>query len=370
MVRKAPAQLITHDDDETEVVFETGDPYQPKPETAQQKSFEAVLDEMSDFNGEAFLHVHRQTGNGQEAMEQIGVFPVDQFASVPDLLAHVAESYGGGRYRIKLFQQGRKGCLANKLYTVAEPRIKKSDGPNSNDSIAILAEQMRQQNQLLMRVLQQQAQPQQTTSRREMLEEVALIAGMFSGNGGNSRGISQIASDIQALQGLGLNFGLPSPAAPEKEEGFGDIIEKAAPILQAAFSQPSQPQKPKPVQENPEMLKQMMIRREVGKLVNAAKQGVDPGIMAEKVIDDVPPKVIKDFISNPSAYNDAIKSFPECAPNRPWFDDLLEHLKAHHGLPSKFSHLYSDGDDDINGEISDTDSDSPNDVEGTDIPTA
>lgn len=352
MPRKS-AELITSDiDDAEDIVFETH--HGPSGgNTAHQKSFESIFDEMSDYEGEVNLHVHRQVGNGQETMEQIGIYPVDMFPTVDHLLMHVSQKYGGGAYRIKMFQKGRRGSLANKLYQVAEPKEEpvKAGGTDNSVLNAILA-RMERQEQALLSVVRQS---QQGGDKKQWLEEMLMYKQLFGGDQGPSRGFGDVARDVQAIKDIAPMLGLGFSDSGEKEEdGFGALIEKAAPIFQAAMNQPLNPQKP-PQQEPPkvnpkEMFLKAKIATGINSLVNAAAKGRDPADKVDDILDNLDESQIRQFVLSPQAFDFVLQYQPNAKPYKQWFDDLAEHVKAVLGEPSKFSDLYSDDDSDINSE--------------------
>lgn len=373
MPQKRVAEFIPNAPEDVEDLYFEAESRE-KPQTAHDKSFESVLDELNNYDGEAYLHVHRQTGNGQEAMEAIGVYSVDEFSSVDDLLMNVRDQYGGGAYRMKLFCKGQRGCKANKLYKVAEPIRKRTTNTQNNESPALLSavqamqDQIAQQNQAIMQFLRQ---PQQGGSRKEMLEEFALIAQIVGGNkgGGQERGIGDIARDITALKDVAPMLGFAPGGGVEKSEGDDDsligLVREMAPVLTTALSNnPQQAQQPT---QDPKMMRLMKLKGDIQTLLKGAKRNSDPANYAALIVDQFDDATISGFVSSPAMIKQAIQLVPEVADYATWFDTLIEHVKAQCGMESKVGDLYEAEENGINS--SNTDTGESADVEQTNVQT-
>lgn len=359
MVRQAQF-LPGNTDDVTDIEFDTN--INEKPMTAHDKTFESIIEEMSTFEGEVYIHCHKQHGSGQESMELVGKWPVDYFGSIEDLLLHARENYGGGAYRLTVYKKGHRGCIANKLYKIAEPQKKVKTGDTDNTALNAILQRMERQDQVLAKLYERQNIRQEPQfNRQEFLQEMIFYKQLFD-KPAQSGGVGQLLESVEALKLLGVNVGVPG-VAEEKEDSLGTILEKALPVFQQVMSQPVQPVQPTPQTASPnykpnpqarpdnmQFMMDMKLKVGISSLLTAAKKGADPGLYADWVQDQLDEDTIKSFLDNPEKYNAALNSQPECVKFKPWFDDVYEHLKGQFGMPSKFSAMY---DDLIDGETND-----------------
>jgi hypothetical protein len=334
------AQLITHDDAE-EVVFETDTGNGPK--TKHEQKLEEILSGLNTATENAYIALYRQNGSGRESLTFLHKFPADKFEGVEDILEFLSKKHGGGDYRIHVRIGGR--LAANNLVSVEAPKQDDTELPRGADpAINALLAQMEKQNQMIAGLYQQMAEqakaPTQSQSRKEMLEEMLMYKQLFGGQQ-SSGGLGQVMETIGFLKEVGVNVG---GIAEEKEEGFGDVISKALPLLTAAMQQPAQPHQP---QVNPAMNQQnalkLQIKMAVDSAVRAAGKGQDPQVFAQMADAQLGEKAIElaqdpNIITVLTAYN------PGVLEHKQWFDDVLEHVKAMNGLPSRFYDLYDDGD--------------------------
>jgi hypothetical protein len=336
------AQLITHDDAE-EVVFETDTGNGPK--TKHEQKLEEILSGLNTATENAYIALYRQNGSGKESLTFLHKFPADKFEGVEDILEFLAKKHGGGDYRIHVRIAGR--LAANNLVSVESPKQDDNELPRGVDpAINALLAQMEKQNQMIAALYQQMAEqakaPSQSQSRKEMLEEMLMYKQLFGGQQ-SSGGLGQVMETIGFLKEVGVNVG---GIAEEKEEGFSDILKNALPLLTTAMQQ--QPQ-PRPVQPtvNPTMQQQnalkLQIKMAVDTAVRMAGKGMDPQTFAEMVDAQLGENSIK-LVSDPNIHAILLAYNPNVAAHRPWFDDVIEHIKAMNGLPSRFSSEYDDGE--------------------------
>jgi len=337
------ADLITHEEIE-DVEFEAS--HHSRQKTKQEQTLEDILSTLNDRSDDAYIAVYKQKGTGKESMSLVGKWPGDEFPSSEDLLLFLRDNYGGGSYRVHVRINGR--LAANNLVSVEEPLKRVNTSNNNEPIIQLLEKQQLMINELYNKMATQNA-PQPAPSRREMLEEMSLIASMFNGGGGSQgRGFSDIARDIQAIKEISPMLGLGGPV--EEKDPFNDLIEKAAPLFQHAMTQPQ----PQPKKENPAMMRQALINAQIKTgittLVNAAAKGRDPGEYADLVLDNLGDDMARQYAIGPEAFKKVVGFVPQAKQYENWFADLSEHIKAQLGEPSKFSGLYDDDGDDINSD--------------------
>lgn len=336
----AKAQLITHEiaDD---VVFETDVGNNPK--TKHEQKLEEILSGLNTATENAYIALYRQNGSGKESLTFLHKFPADKFEGVEDILEFLAKKHGGGDYRIHVRIGGR--LAANNLVSVEAPKNDDPELPRGADpAINALLAQMEKQNQMIACLYQQMAEQRKPddTSEEKFLQKMLMYKQLFGGDNRNAGGIGQIHEAIGFLKEIGVPVG---GIQEEKEEGFSDILKNALPLLTTAIQQQSQ----RPVQPtvNPAMQQQnalkLQIKMAVDTAVRMAGRGMDPQTFAEMADAQLGENSIK-LVSDPNIHTILLAYNPNVAAHRPWFDDVIEHIKAMNGLPSRFSSEYDDGE--------------------------
>ena len=335
--------------DTTEIIFHDEDP-RDQHRTDQEEKSEALFDALKS-DPESFITVHRQPLGGNNAMEFVGRFDADKY-DLGGVLAHIQKVYGGGEYRVKGYAKGK--ITANKLISIAHPISPKSEGGENNMMQSMLTQMEKMQQQIVNLA---QEKNTGTNSRADFLQEMVMMKQFFNDNSSKSGGISEILTVVSGLKELGINVGV---GQSEENEGFGGMLEKFVPLATAMMNQPQAPAKPikrpmKPAPKvnpteplntvkTPEDKTMNMLQIGVAQLVSGAKKASDPYNYAQLVIDNVPEAALNDFFLVPSL-DKLIAVNPAVAQHTAWFTDLGEHIKAMLGLPSKFSDLYDDEDD-------------------------
>lgn len=328
------AQLITHDDAE-EVVFETDTGNGPK--TKHEQKLEEILSGLNTAAENAYIALYRQNGSGKESLTFLHKFPADKFEGVEDILEFLAKKHGGGDYRIHVRIGGR--LAANNLVSVESPKHDDPELPRGADPAI---------NALLSQIaglFQQMAEKQKpdVDSEEKFLQKMMLYKQLFAGESRASGGLGQIHETIAFLKDIGISVG---GIQEEKEEGFGDILKNALPLLTTAIQQQPQHRPVNPT-VNPAMQQQnalkLQIKMAVDTAVRMASKGTDPQSFAEMADAQLGENSIK-LVTDPNIHAILLAYNPNVAAHRPWFDDVIEHIKAMNGLPSRFSSMYDDGE--------------------------
>lgn len=350
MSRKTiPAQFLPADTDVTDI-FEVMQEDESGKKTTAQIHFDDLVSDLNDTSDDAELRIYRQTVlGGKSSMPFLDSFPVDKF-TYTQMVKYLKDQYGGGEYRIHVRANGK--LVVNKLLTIETPKQIDTRMTPTGEAANILGtvlDRMERQNALIMELLKN---GNQQPSRREMLDEMLIFKQLFSdghqGGGGNA--LSQLKDTLSVLGELGIEIG---GQKEEKEAGFGDMLEKMAPLITAAVAAPKQPEK----RRDPMFAQKLMIKTGISQLMKAASKNSAPEVYAEMILDQLPENVVQEFITNPGAFEKLIKIEPRAAQFRPWFELVGEHVKAQLGAPSTVSDLYDEQDDAINGET-----DTPDDM--------
>lgn len=335
-------------DDIEDVSYDTD--YGQQPKTHADSMLDELLSDLNDTSDNVQLRILRQTGSGKEAMQFVEAMPPDKY-NADELYLYLRESYGPGDYRIQVRRNGK--IAANKLISIAAKKAVSRE--NTGDSSALLQaiqamqDQISHQNQAIARMMQQP----QGNNKKEFLEEMMLYKQLFSDNAPRqSGGVGELLQSVEALKTLGINVGVPS--AGDDDEGFGGIIEKMSPLLMAALQgnqnqqPPAGPQsqpKPNPQQRpenDPKMFEKLQLKMGVQQMVNAARKGADPSLLAEFVTNTVDQTIVDKYLTNPQAFKMVCSINKDASPHESWFNDMREHINALYGRPSKFSDLYQD----------------------------
>lgn len=353
MTRKTPI-LIDQDTDNVEVIdfFTEG---ADLTQTDEQAKVAALVDALRD-GGESFLQIHKLTLGGQNMPEQFCErIPADKF-DIGQLSQHISKIFGAGDYRIRLYVKGK--IRANKLISVAQAIKADEKSSASSDAAGILdtvLKRMEAQNNQIMMLMSQKNEPQQ--SRKEMLEEMLMYKQLFGGQNQPTPQVdfmSQMTQTISFLKEMGVNIG-GATIDGEKEEGFGDLIEKMSPLIGAAITagqtQPAPAPKIDPQivrQKQMNMMQKIAIKSRISVFIKAAAKNSDQSVYAEMLIDQLGEDTAKSYAVNPDIVGELIKIEPAIATHKEWFELLLEHVKAMLYLPSSVSDLYSEPESDIN----------------------
>lgn len=338
--RGIPAEFIPANNDIEEVFFSTDS----KGNTNSDDKIDAMRNALNT-DPEAFITVHRSLGGGNSPEEYVKRFPADKF-DFGQLQDYLQVNYGHGDYRIRLYAHGK--LVSNRLISIANTVKKDVVNNQTGETAGILAtvlERMEANNARMMQMMQHMTQPQDESAT---LQKMLLYKQLFStpSNGG---GLSQITETLSVLKELGLQIG----GAEKEDSGFTNLLEKMTPVIANVMTQPRthapQPNNQQPKQE-PKNVNISQMQIVLGTLIKAASKNSNQMTYAEWLLDQIPEEIIRDRIMQEGALESLITYAPTVGQYRPWFDTLIEHLKAQFGLPSKVSDLYHDDIDDITGE--------------------
>lgn len=298
----------------------------------------AAMSEALKAGRDPYILIHRILSGGNSPEEFIARFPVDKF-DFGQLQDYLAENYGGGDYRVRLYSSNRLVKSGNKLITIAH-RKKTVQANPGGDLVALVLQKMDQQNQMLMSILQK---PKEQNSRAEFLDELIKMKAIFGGGGGG--GIDSVRDAL----GLIKELGVPVGEVQKEDAGFSELLEKLAPLVIHAQPQQIQPKQnpinPQDQQRRQQMnMQQMQLRIGIGQLLTAAKKNADPGHWATTVLDMIDMETVKGFVLEGDPVEKMANIAPEVGSYREWFKLLAEHLKAQMGLPSSVSSEYDDDD--------------------------
>lgn len=326
------------------------------PMTSADMATESLVAALNDVSGSGTVSIHRQNGSGKEALTFLDSFAPDKYAP-DDLLLHIKNTYGSGDYRIHVRENGK--LKANRHVSIEAPIVSR-ETPNNNGDINALIQFMQQhQAQMLQAIREQQAS---ISSEDQMIERMLKYKALFGGDSTQQKhgGFAEIIQTVNGLKELGINVG---GIQTEKEEGFGDIIDRMSPMLTALIQQGAQQPQPQPQAQpkykpNPQPREknemQLALKMGLAMLIKAAKNNADTAFYADLVLDQLPADKIE-LLLVPDALEQLQKIEPKIAQFKEWFADVLEHIKGMNGVESKYSEQYKseltpDDESVINGE--------------------
>lgn len=340
------AQLITNEDVE-DVVFDTD--IGGRSQTKHERKLDEILEGLNTAGESAYIALYRQPGTGKESLIFLKKFPADKFDGMEDILEYLSTHHGSGDFRIQVRVNGR--LAANNLVSVEAVRESAPQSTGDSATTALLA-QIEKQNQMIAGLYQQMATNRDDDAGEEkFLQKMLMYKQLFGSSQSGGGGVGQIMETVGLLKEIGVNVG---GVAEEKEEGFGDILKNALPLLQTAISQPQPQPQTQPRQnpsERPEMrdnMLKMQIKMAVDVAVKNASRGTDPATFADMCDAQLGHNAVK-LVSDPSVM-DTLKAYnPGVAHHERWFADVIEHVKAINGLPSRFSSEYDSDTIDAEG---------------------
>jgi hypothetical protein len=324
------------------------------PVTHADMLTESLISALNDVSGTASVSIHRQNGNGKEALTFLDSFAPDKFTP-EDLLQYIKNTYGSGDYRIHIRENGK--LKANRHVSIEAPRIVPRETQGNSDLRELVAVIQQQQQQMLA-VFREMQNPQNTED--QMIERMLKYKALFGGNQ-QSRGFGEIIETVNGLKMLGINVGGIQTEPQEKEEGFGDILEKMAPIVTAMVQSSAnnpQPQQQPVYKPNPQPRQnpmQLALKLGIAALLKAARNKADTAFYADVVMDQLPEDKIG-LLLTPDALAQLESLEPKVKEHREWFADVIEHIKGMNGAPSKYADLYAEqltqnAGEDIKGEV-------------------
>jgi hypothetical protein len=327
--------------DVVEVEFDDDD--KKDDQTDAEKRTDAFADALAD-DDRAFVNVSRQLLGGNSPMEFVARYPADKY-DIGELLSHLQSTYGPGDYRVMLYAKGK--LRQNKMYTIAAPKGMAAFGHTEggqgkgelSQSLEVIMRAIQQQQSAIMELANKRDDPLAN------IERLLQLKALFSDDTPKVNGMSQLKESMEVMKMMGVEFG----GSAEKEEGFGDLIEKLTPAIEAAVKMPQTGYKQNPdPRGDKNMFQKMLLQQWLKQLYKAATQQTDPGAFAEVIVGQFPPDKIKEFFTSGQAVDKLFELKPELKNYKEWLDLLAEHLKAQLGMESTVGDLY----DDIEGEVS------------------
>lgn len=306
--------------------------------------------------------------------------PIDQF-SYSGLLEHIRRRHGAGLYRVVGVEQGKRGLAFNRLIEIAEElaREDKPESPLQNpanmlESVGkIMAESAARTEALIARLSETRAAPV------DPMDSMAKMAALFSTMMGSVSGMfkqqpagggtGDLLGQLETLVKLKELFGATGGGGDsDKESNFFDVVKAglqsfgpALATLAVRGAQTPAPQLPAPAQPPigtdprsfapqpfapqpqpqpaaaPGSDEMASLKRQVDALVQNAKNGVDPGVLANTILDLTPDEKLDDLgdmLEAPDMIEKMASLNPEVQNYRDFFEKLRKALLDLLGEPA------------------------------------
>jgi len=278
---------------------------------------------------------------------------------MPDIKLRIRNQYGSGDYEFRIYKNGRifKRCrFCVEVPTRPEPTTQ----PQNSELSSILHMMLEQQNKqaeefkalivglnnkpqvsmvdnlgpmigLMLQAKQLFSQPPQNNGNQiDMLLKGVELAKEIGGGGGESSMLDVVRDLLKSpILGEAIKLGASSQQGPQRPRQEPQHPRQSPPAtMLTAPSQPTPAHTPK--QEDPPVLNisQYLIRAQIDMLINAAKRGDPPDLVAQQVLDNAPDSVLENYIFVDNAIERLAEIHQGILPHRNWFENVQGHIFA------------------------------------------
>jgi hypothetical protein len=266
--------------------------------------------------GGGFITVFKEfTLNGSKTEKYMGRHAVADFAS-GTLLEHLKNTFGGGRYHIRVYHSSGRGLAANKMIDIegdtVAPVISAPQAPAVDLSPITQAMAQMQSNFEKLLSAMVQSQPKQQ-SRLEMMEEMRVMRDVFAPP---VQAAQPVNNPLELIK-LGVEMAGNGNGGDGNNAWVGKIIDTlgapmmemimknatAAPITaspalprpQLPQSQPIPQPQQQPQQTNEDDSMNLMLTGYLKMLERAAANNADVGEHADNILNVIPPSSLPEF---------------------------------------------------------------------------
>ena len=313
-----------------------------------------LLTELRGGSEDATVNVYRQAGRGKRLSFMFATTP-DEYTG-GELMEKIRDDFGPGDYRVHV-REGRR-LVANRPLSIAEPAKKEESQITArpeigvNEIVSIMTAQMQSQQAIFMQTMQtiaeslrgvsqQQPSVDPLAMQRSVMETLVSMKGLVE---------QQPAKDPTEIlmQGITLAKDL---VGKDGETNSSDILLEAvktfAPTISATAMQPKHTNPPirgpdgtsinalsgppnnlqlkTDAQKEREMLmKQSYLKSQLSFLLNLAKDGKDPELYAEVILDQMEVDQVLEFIGKDDALDRLIAIDGKVVQYKDWFLQLKD----------------------------------------------
>ncbi|NIT36958.1 MAG: hypothetical protein GTN49_10755 [candidate division Zixibacteria bacterium] len=301
---------------------------------------------ISEFSGAAdtVVNVYRQ-GDGKNLSFLFRTNPGEMTGG--EIMERCRDNYGTGDYRIHIRQGPR--LRANKPFSV---EAKKEPDPatqsGSMDTAAIIAMMQDNNNRTMqmfsetMRALSEglrgREQPafDPVAASQAMVQQLAVLQKMAKPEDTSTKAVEMLVQGLTLAKEFAPNQGETnsSDILLQALKTFGEPLAKGVEQMQAgkttgALAGPHDPQTASDAEREREMgIRKMMLKQQLGFLVQNAAAGKNPELYAELLLDQLGEEQVLSFVNKPDALDQLIAIDGNVANYRPWFEALRGHILA------------------------------------------
>lgn len=330
----------------------------PDQELAEADALDGLMSEFMGADGVS-VNVYRQ-GAGKKLSFLYATLPEESTGG--DIMERCRDQYGTGDYRLHIRKGNR--LIHNRGFSVEQAKVPEQPAQqdNSRDIIALITAQMNQQQQMFMATMQAMAQafsgrPEPSVNpaemQRSLIESLVALKGLAVDEKPHKDPVEMLVQGITLAKELAgkegetnsndlLLEGLKHFAPVIAGASAQGMMPKAAQVRpmpqgqpRVALERPAQPikppadvQGPNPInqEEQAAMMEKLAMQQQLAFLVQQAKNGKNPALYAELLLDQVGEFRVLEFIKSPKAMDQLIELNPEVQHFRSWFENLKEEI--------------------------------------------
>lgn len=318
-------------------------------------ALQALYSELGiEGDGEATVHVSMLAPDGKGIEAGVWRGTPDEYD-----LEQIAKQHGSGQYRVKIYVRnpdGSKPCRANKVFAwklspdderkrMEASQPKPMQQPEQMPMDALLAGMTKAIVEGIKAVIP--AQPQ-APSRKEMLEELSLMAAMFKPAAGSGNDFQTTLSQFTKFQEIVKSMTPDRVLTKDGEIDYGAVIMKGLevfgnavaaardgklqvpagqlPEMPVAVPVNSAPVVMPPVTQQPTELDEAMLllKAQLKIAVTMAKSGGDPAAFADSIYELLPDEAIN-ILQNDANWMDKLADVnPDVRQHAEWFGKVRD----------------------------------------------
>jgi len=309
-------------------------------EEDEDQQLDALEGMISEFQGaaDAVVNVYRQ-GEGKNMSFLFRTNPGEM--SGGEIMEKCRDRFGTGDYRVHI----RKGprLVANKPFSVEaekddEIEPAKNGGLDTMAFITMMQESNKQTMTMFTEAMRAFASNQNNApvfdpvaAQASLMSQLASLKQMSEPKDQSKDAVAMLIQGLTLAKELGPKDGETnsSDILLEGIKQFAPALTNAAQQIQArgpgnpALPAPGDPQANADADREREMgLRQVMMRQQLGFLVQNAAADKNAELYAELLLDQLGEKIVLDFIATPDAMDKLIAINPDVGNYRPWFEAL------------------------------------------------
>lgn len=301
---------------------------------------------ISEFSGAAdtVVNVYRQ-GEGKNLSFLFRTNPGEMTGG--EIMERCRDNYGTGDYRIHIRQGPR--LRANKPFSVEAKKIEENAPQNGGlDTMAFITmmqENSRQNMQMFSEAMKAFAANQNNAPsfdpvamQAANMQTIAALKKLSEPQDVSGKAVDMLVQGITLAKDLQPKDGETntSDILLQALKTFGEPLANAANQIQAnqgtpgngaALPPPGDQQAASDAEREREMgLRKMMLKQQLGFLVQNAAAGKNPELYAELLLDQIGEERVLEFVGKPDAMDQLVAIDPNVEQFRPWFEALRAHI--------------------------------------------